>query len=34
MQALKLGADHYLSKPVDVDQILAAYEELHADLPG
>ena len=31
MQALKLGADHYLSKPVDVDQILAAYEELYAD---
>jgi len=33
MQALKLGADHYLSKPVDADQILAAYEELHTDLP-
>lgn len=33
MQALKLGADHYLTKPVDVDQILASYEELHADLP-
>src|SRR6185295_3753281 len=32
MQALKLGADHYLSKPVDVDQILAAYEELHAEV--
>lgn len=30
MQALKLGADHYLSKPVDVDQILAAYDELSA----
>src|SRR5215831_9184119 len=30
MHALKLGADHYLSKPVDVDQIIAAYEELHA----
>jgi len=30
MQALKLGADHYLSKPVDVDQILATYEELTA----
>jgi two-component system, response regulator RegA len=28
LQALKLGADHYLSKPVDVDQILSAYEEL------
>ena len=24
--ATKLGADHYLSKPVDVDQILSAYE--------
>src|SRR5262245_44773741 len=34
LQALQLGADHYLSKPVDVDQILAAYEELHAGLPG
>jgi two-component system response regulator RegA len=33
MQALKLGADHYLSKPVDADQILAAYAELHASLP-
>ena len=33
MQALKLGADHYLSKPVDADQILAAYDELHTDLP-
>ena len=33
MQALKLGADHYLSKPVDVDQILTAYEELHAEVP-
>jgi two-component system response regulator RegA len=26
--ALKLGADHYLSKPVDAEQILAAYAEL------
>jgi two-component system, response regulator RegA len=34
LQALKLGADHYLSKPVDVDQILAAYEDLHAKVPG
>jgi two-component system response regulator RegA len=33
MQALKLGADHYLSKPVDADQILAAYEELAAGTP-
>src|SRR5215470_5338870 len=30
MQALKLGADHYLSKPVDADQIIAAYEDLNA----
>lgn len=28
MQALKLGADHYLSKPADADQILAAYRDL------
>jgi two-component system response regulator RegA len=28
MQALKLGADHYLSKPVDVDQILEAFRNL------
>jgi two-component system response regulator RegA len=34
MQALKLGADHYLSKPLDADQILAAYEELHTERSG
>jgi len=34
MQALKLGADHYLSKPLDADQIVAAYEELHTERPG
>src|SRR3954471_18546202 len=28
MQALKLGADHYLSKPADAEQILAAYRDL------
>jgi two-component system response regulator RegA len=28
MQALKLGADHYLSKPADAEQILAAYSDL------
>jgi two-component system response regulator RegA len=28
MQALKLGADHYLSKPADAEQILAAYANL------
>jgi two-component system, response regulator RegA len=29
MQALKLGADHYLSKPADAEQILAAYSDLN-----
>jgi len=28
MQALKLGADHYLSKPADAEQILSAYRTL------
>jgi two-component system response regulator RegA len=28
MQASKLGADHYLSKPADAEQILAAYANL------
>ena len=28
ISAVKRGADHYLSKPADVDQILAAYENL------
>jgi two-component system response regulator RegA len=28
LEAVRRGADHYLSKPVDVDQILAAYESL------
>ena len=32
MQALKLGADSYLGKPADTDQILAAYRELRAVL--
>jgi two-component system response regulator RegA len=27
MHALKLGADHYLAKPVDAEQILAAYHD-------
>jgi two-component system response regulator RegA len=31
MQALKLGADHYISKPADADQILAAYRDLDRD---
>jgi two-component system, response regulator RegA len=29
MQALKLGADHYMSKPADAEQILNAYSELN-----
>lgn len=33
LAAVKLGADHYLSKPVDVDQILAAYENLRNQQP-
>ena len=31
LQALKLGADHYLSKPADAEQILAAYRDLNQD---
>jgi two-component system response regulator RegA len=31
LQALKLGADHYLAKPADAEQILDAYEALNAD---
>jgi two-component system response regulator RegA len=34
MQALKLGADSYLGKPADTDQILAAYRELGAESTG
>jgi len=30
LEAVKCGADHYLMKPVDVDQILSAYEGLRA----
>lgn len=30
ISAMKKGADHYLSKPADADQILAAYEGLRA----
>ncbi|HVN19293.1 MAG TPA: response regulator [Dongiaceae bacterium] len=33
ISALKRGADHYLSKPVDADQILAVYESLRS-APG
>jgi ActR/RegA family two-component response regulator len=28
LEAVRCGADHYLSKPVDADQILAAYQAL------
>jgi two-component system response regulator RegA len=28
LTATKLGASHYLSKPVDADQIIAAYEKI------
>ena len=28
LAATKLGASHYLSKPVDADQILTAYQKL------
>jgi two-component system response regulator RegA len=30
ISAVKKGADHYLSKPVDVDQILAVYNDLRS----
>jgi two-component system response regulator RegA len=30
ISAMKMGADQYLSKPADADQILAAYDALHA----
>lgn len=33
ISAVKRGADHYLSKPADADQILAAYESLRT-APG
>ncbi len=31
LQAIRLGADDYISKPADVDQILAAYLRISAD---
>jgi two-component system response regulator RegA len=34
MQALKLGADQYLGKPADAEQILAAYDELNTESAG
>lgn len=33
LEAVRCGADHYMSKPVDVDQILAAYESFCAAVP-
>jgi two-component system, response regulator RegA len=33
IEAVKCGADHYLTKPVDVDQILAAFQTIR-DRPG
>lgn len=29
IRAVKLGADDFLSKPADADQIISAYEQLH-----
>jgi two-component system response regulator RegA len=34
ISAVKRGADYYLSKPIDVDQILAAYENLRSVVVG
>ena len=34
LEAVRRGADHYLSKPVDVDQILAAYETVNSTESG
>jgi two-component system response regulator RegA len=34
LEAVRCGADHYLSKPVDVDQILATYEAVRTSAPG
>lgn len=33
LEAVRRGADNYLTKPVDVDQILAAYETSNAPKP-
>ncbi|WP_334108382.1 response regulator transcription factor [Methylobacillus sp.] len=32
VEAVKLGATHYLSKPADADQILAAFERIEGDI--
>lgn len=34
ISAMKRGADHYLSKPADADQILAVYENLQSSPAG
>ena len=34
ISAVKRGADYYLSKPIDVDQILAAHENLQSAATG
>jgi len=34
ISAMKRGADHYLTKPVDVDQILAVYDNLSVEASG
>ena len=33
LTATKLGANHYLSKPADADQILSAYEKITTGVP-
>lgn len=32
VEAVKLGATHYLAKPADADQILAAFERVEGDI--
>lgn len=34
LEAVRVGANHYLSKPVDADQIVAAFKALPADAPA
>lgn len=34
LEAVRCGANHYLSKPVDIDQILATYEAVRLSTPG
>ncbi len=34
LQATKLGADHYLGKPADAEQILACFESFRSDTSG